>query len=146
MMYDDDPGRLHHGASPRETVARDGWGSGERSLPPERKRRARVRARTLDEATVEERARWEERDRLEHEVNQDKRLGDLMLEDFQTAVELLLQEQHPRDATEVLFGACYLARVKPTAGRGYLRMLTSPHAPFRQDRETNTIDYAGGAP
>ena len=104
-----------------------------------------MRARSLDEATIEERARWEERDRLEHEVNQDKRLGDLMMEDFQAAVELLLDEQHPRDYRVVLYGACYLARVKPTAGRDYMRMLTSPYGPFRQDREMNTIDYAGGA-
>ena len=48
------------------------------------------------------------------------------------------------NATAALYGGCYLALVKPTAGRGYLRMLTGPHAPFKQDRGTNTIDYAAG--
>ena len=72
-----------------------------------------------------------ERQELESDgANPGKKLGDVLMTEFESNVWALLNDQCPRDFSDTDSAACYLTRCKETAGRGYMKMLTCSVGPF----------------
>ena len=89
------------------------------------------------------RVRSPEREWLEEVANPDKKLSGAMKRDFETALELLLEQECPRAFEDTFYSACYLADIGESTARGYMRGLTSSQGLYMiyQEGGVRVLDY-----